>query len=160
VEQTRKTLIGYPAGHNMNLVRSQNKILLVDDEPDIMMAFKLTLEKAGFVVDTYPDPIVALSEFRPNSYDLVILDIKMPKMNGFELHTEIRKLDQQVKVCFVTAGEMYYDELRNEERRDREKEEQYCKLDGERFLQKPISNMNLVKRIEKIVTLRENIGIA
>jgi hypothetical protein len=55
---------------------------------------------------------------------------------------------------------MYYDELRNEERRDREKEEQYCKLDSERFLQKPISNMNLVKRIEKIVTLRENIGIA
>jgi DNA-binding response OmpR family regulator len=115
VEQTRKTLIGYPAGHNMNLVRNQNKILLVDDEPDIMMAFKLTLEKAGFVVDTYQDPIVALSEFRPNSYDLLILDIKMPKMNGFELYTEIRKLDQQVKVCFVTAGEMYYDELRNEE---------------------------------------------
>jgi DNA-binding response OmpR family regulator len=144
----------------MNLVRNQNKILLVDDEPDIMMAFKLALEKAGFMVDTYQDPIIALSEFKPNFYDLVILDIKMPKMNGFELHTEMRKVDQQVKVCFVTAGEMYYDELRNEERRDREKEEQYCKLDSERFLQKPISNMNLVKRIEKIVTLRENIGIA
>jgi DNA-binding response OmpR family regulator len=144
----------------MNSVRNQNKILLVDDEPDIMMAFKLTLEKAGFIVDTYQDPIVALSEFKPNSYDLVILDIKMPKMNGFELHTEMRKLDQQVKVCFVTASEMYYDELRNEERKDREKEKQYCKLDSERFLQKPISNMNLVKRIEKIVTLRENIGIA
>jgi CheY-like chemotaxis protein len=84
----------------------------------------------------------------------------MPKMNGFELHTEMRKVDQQVKVCFVTAHEMYYDELRNEERRDREKEEQYCRLDGERFLQKPISNMNLVKRIEKIVTFRDNIGIA
>ena len=84
----------------------------------------------------------------------------MPKMNGFELHTEMLKVDQQVKVCFITAGEMYYDELRNEERRDREKEEQYCKLDSERFLRKPISNMNLVKRIEKIVTLRENIGIA
>ena len=125
-----------------------------------MMAFKLALEKAGFMVDTYQDPIIALSEFKPNFYDLVILDIKMPKMNGFELHTEMRKVDQQVKVCFVTAGEMYYDELRNEERRDREKEEQYCKLDSERFLQKPISNMNLVKRIEKIVTLRENIGIA
>jgi two-component system catabolic regulation response regulator CreB/two-component system response regulator ChvI len=144
----------------MNSVRNQNKILLVDDEPDITMAFKLTLEKAGFIVDTYQDPVVALSEFKPNSYDLVILDIKMPKMNGFELHAEMLKVYQHVKACFITVGEIYYDELRNGERKEIEKDEHYCKLDSERFLQKPISNVNLVKRIEKIMMLRESLGIA
>jgi DNA-binding response OmpR family regulator len=117
------------------------------------MAIKLTLEKAGFTVDTYLDPLVALSMFKPNSYDLVILDIKMPKMNGFELHTEMRKVDQQVNVCYITAGEKYYDEVRIGNRKVREDEEQYCKLDSERFLQKPISNAAIVKRIDKIMML-------
>jgi DNA-binding response OmpR family regulator len=67
-----------------------NKIFLVDDEPDIMMAFKVTLESAGFTVHTYQDPLIALSKFKPGYYDLVILDIKMPKMNGFELYAEIQ----------------------------------------------------------------------
>jgi CheY-like chemotaxis protein len=130
-----------------------NKVLLVDDEPDIMMAFKLTLESAGFIVDTYQDPLLALSRFKPSYYNLVILDIKMPKMNGFELYSEMRKRDEQVKVCFITAGEMYYDDIRNEKREESEEEEQYCKLDRERFLQKPISNADIVKRINKIMML-------
>jgi len=56
--------------------------------------------------------LIALSKFKPIYYDLFILDIKMPKMNGFELYTEIEKIDNQVKVCFITAGEMYYNEVR------------------------------------------------
>jgi DNA-binding response OmpR family regulator len=56
--------------------------LLVDDEPDITIAFKITLENAGFIVYVYQDPIIALSKFKPSYYDLVILDIKMQKMNG------------------------------------------------------------------------------
>jgi CheY-like chemotaxis protein len=130
-----------------------NKVLLVDDEPDITMAFKLTLESAGFIVDTYQDPLLALSRFKPSYYNLVILDIKMPKMNGFELYSEMRKRDEQVKVCFITAGEMYYDDIRNEKREESEEEEQYCKLDRERFLQKPISNADIVKRINKTMML-------
>jgi DNA-binding response OmpR family regulator len=90
------------------------KILLVDDELDIAMTFKLTLESTGFTVNAYQDPLIALSKFKPGYYDLVILDIKMPKMNGFELYTEIRKIDNQVKVCFITAGEMYYEGIRSE----------------------------------------------
>jgi CheY-like chemotaxis protein len=138
------------------------KILLVDDELDIAMTFKLTLESTGFTVNAYQDPLIALSKFKPGYYDLVILDIKMPKMNGFELYTEIRKIDNQVKVCFITAGEMYYEGIRSERQEEqigrvgrvgREKEEQYCKLDTERFLQKPISNVDLVKIIEKIIML-------
>ena len=63
--------------------KERKNILLVDDEPDITMAFKLILENAGFIVDTYQDPLVALFKFKPNFYGLVILDIKMPRMNGF-----------------------------------------------------------------------------
>ena len=132
--------------------RKGNKILLVDDEPDITMSLEATLQNAGFVVHTYQDPLIALSKFKPGYYDLVILDIKMPKLNGFELYTEMRKIDNQAKFCFITAGEMYYDKVRLEE-------EQYCKLDTERFLQKPISNTNLVNRIYKIMTPDNSPGI-
>ena len=130
----------------MESARKGNKILLVDDEPDLTMTFKTILQEVGFIVDTYEDPLIALSEFKPHFYDLVILDIKMAKMNGFELYTEMLKRDNQVKVCFVTAGEMYYNEVRKDE-----EEELYCKLDAQRFIQKPISNTDLVKRIEKIL---------
>ena len=136
-----------------------NKVLLVDDEHDITIAFKLILESVGFIVDTYQDPLLALSRFKPSYYSLVILDIKMPKMNGFELYSEMRKRDEQVKVCFITAGEMYYDDIRNEKREEIEEEEQYCKLDRERFLQKPISNADIVKRINKIMMLNLNPNI-
>ena len=72
----------------------------------------------------------------------------MPKMNGFELYTEIQKIDNQVKVCFITAGEMYYNELR---KGNGEEEEEYCRLDEDRFLQKPIPNVELVNRIKRIM---------
>lgn len=130
----------------MESARKGNKILLVDDEPDITMTFKAILQEVGFIVDTYEDPLIALSKFKPHFYDLVVLDIKMAKMNGFELYVEMQKRDSQVKVCFVTAGEMYYDEVRKDE-----EEELYCKLDIRRFIQKPISNTDLVKRIEKLL---------
>jgi DNA-binding response OmpR family regulator len=61
--------------------------------------------KAGFEVQTYEDPTVALSRFEPNSFDLVIIDIKMPQMNGYELYREIKKRDSDVKICFLTANE-------------------------------------------------------
>jgi DNA-binding response OmpR family regulator len=134
----------------MNSIRKEKKILVVDDEPDITIAFKLALEEAGFIVDIDHDPFVTLSKFTPNSYDLVILDLRMPGMNGFELHEEMRKVDPQVLVCFITAGELYYDEVRGDYKEKKE-EGRYCKLDGERFLQKPISNVDLVKKIEKIL---------
>ena len=76
---------------------------------------KIGLENAGFIVHSYHDPLVALSEFKPSYYDLVILDIKMQKMNGFELYTQMQKLDNKSKFCFIIASEMYYDEVRKEE---------------------------------------------
>jgi DNA-binding response OmpR family regulator len=139
-------------GKDMKSGKKGNKILLIDDEPDITTSIEATLQNAGFIVHTYQDPLIALAKFKPNYYDLVILDIKMPIMNGFELYAELRKVDNHVKFCFITAGEMYYDKVREEE-------EQYCKLDAERFLQKPISNTDLVNRIYKIMTPNNNPGI-
>jgi CheY-like chemotaxis protein len=135
----------------MDLTRKEKKILLVDDESDITTVFKLALEDAGFIVDTYQDPSIALSKFEPNSYGLVILDIRMPGMNGFQLHKEMQKIDPQLIFCFISADAIYYDEVISGEGDKIGREEQYCTLNRERFLQKPISNVDLVKRIEKMM---------
>src|ERR671930_2278617 len=120
----------------MMLARKRNRILLVDDETDITTLFKIALEDAGFIVHAYNDPLIALSEFKPGYYDLAILDIKMQEMSGFELYAKMRKVDNQVKFCFITAGEMYYDEVRKA-KRDEEKAERYCEFNKDRFFPKP-----------------------
>jgi DNA-binding response OmpR family regulator len=85
------------------------RILLIDDEPDITFTIKDILEDNGFQIDSFNDPILALNSYKSNFYDLVILDIKMPKMDGFELYNKIREKDPKVKICFLTASEMYYE---------------------------------------------------
>src|SRR5688572_31556519 len=87
-------------------------ILLVDDELDVIYTIKNVLEDNGFQIDSYNDPITALNSYRSNFYDLIILDIKMPKTDGFELYIKIREKDPQVKICFLTASEMYYEKFR------------------------------------------------
>ena len=91
---------------------NKKKILLVDDEPDIIDSLKIGLEDNGFAVETNTDSVLALSNFKADVYDIVLLDVKMPKMNGFELYEKLREIDSQVKVCFITAHEVYYDSLR------------------------------------------------
>src|SRR5436309_4953894 len=87
-------------------------LLVVDDEPDITLAFKMGLEDNGFVVDAFNDPLLALEAFKEQkkSYALALIDIKMPKMNGFELCKEIRKVNDKVKVCFATAFDIQKEE--------------------------------------------------
>jgi DNA-binding response OmpR family regulator len=119
------------------------KILVVDDEPDLTFACNMVLELEGFEVDTFNDPTLALSNFRPNHYNLALFDIKMPNMDGFELHNEIKKIDNRIKVCFLTASEEYYEHFRKAE---------YLKLDKNLFIQKPIENKELVKRLVKILS--------
>src|SRR5215831_9979177 len=89
------------------------KILIVDDEPDICFTFANILECEGFAVDTFDDPLLALQAFRKDFYDLLIIDIKMEKMNGFELYEEIRMIDNEVKVCFLTANKSIYRAFKN-----------------------------------------------
>jgi DNA-binding response OmpR family regulator len=122
--------------------QGQKKILAVDDEPDLTKLCSLALEYHGFKVDTFNDPQEALSNYRPGYYDLVILDIKMPKMDGFELYDEIKKKDHKAKVCFLTASELYYEEFRKKE---------YCALDRDLFIRKPIDNEELLREVSKIM---------
>ena len=85
--------------------KTHQRILVVDDEPDVNITLKLALEDEGFDVDTFDNPRLALSYFRPDYYDLLLLDIKMPGMNGFEFYRQIKKIDDNIKVCFLTAAE-------------------------------------------------------
>jgi DNA-binding response OmpR family regulator len=121
---------------------NNNRILIVDDEPDLTKICMLALEHYGYNVDAINDPQEALLKFKPGSYDLVILDIKMPKMDGFELYQEIKKKDNNAKICFLTASELYYEEFR---------EKKFCALDKNLFIRKPIDNEQLAKEINKMI---------
>jgi DNA-binding response OmpR family regulator len=88
--------------------------MAVDDEADITFTLKKELEQSGFSVDVFNDPIEALSNFKPDYYDLILLDIGMPQMNGFELYQEIKKKDKDVKTCFVTAYDVYFESLKKQ----------------------------------------------
>jgi DNA-binding response OmpR family regulator len=121
------------------------RVLLVDDEPDLNLTLKIILEENGFKVDSFTDPLSALEKFREEagSHDLVILDIKMPKMNGFELYRQIKKIDDKAKVCFLTAGEMDYEQFGKE---------LFPALENNCYIQKPIENETLIKRLNRIMT--------
>jgi DNA-binding response OmpR family regulator len=88
------------------------RILVVDDEEDIASFLKKALENNGFEVTTFVDSVLALSKFQAGYYDLVLLDIKMPKMDGFELYQKLNNIDPQVKICFMTAFDVYTGALR------------------------------------------------
>jgi two-component system, OmpR family, response regulator ChvI len=83
------------------------KVLLVDDERDVTTMMKTGLEANGFEVETYNSPIQALSQFRPNHYAAIILDVRMSEMTGFELAKEIWAIDQDAGICFLSAYEIY-----------------------------------------------------
>ena len=93
-------------------IKSRGRILIVDDDPDITVTFNLGLAKKGFAVTVFNDPLKALSEFRAGVYNLILLDVKMPKMNGFELSREIEKIDDIPKVCYITSFVVYYESLK------------------------------------------------
>ena len=124
----------------------EKKILVVDDEPDNASIFTMGLEDDGYRVDTFTDPLSALSAFKEDKrtkYDLLILDIKMPDMNGFELYEQMKKIDNKVKVCFLTAyGEGYTEEF---------KRMFPSSSLGVSFIRKPIRVDDLVKKVKGVV---------
>jgi CheY-like chemotaxis protein len=133
---------------NKMITETRGRILIVDDEADLNMLFRLTLERYGFKIDTYTSPLLALSDFKPGFYDLVVLDIKMPQMDGFELYKELKKKDNSLKICFLTASEMYYEKFRKQE---------YESMDKNLFIRKPISNKDLVEKLNKIIVEEKNV---
>lgn len=118
------------------------RILLVDDEPDINAALSVVLKRGGYGVDTFDNPLIALEKLKPGFYDLIILDVKMPQMDGFDMYREIKKIDKEANICFLTASELYYENFR---------QEKFTSLDKELFLRKPISNTELLKQINSIL---------
>jgi DNA-binding response OmpR family regulator len=113
-------------------------ILIIDDDLDMTSIFSLGLQDQGFEVYTHNDPLEVLSQFRPNFYDLLLVDINMPKMNGIDLSRQILELDSNVKICFITAGEANIEVLR----------ELYPTRDIGCFIRKPITIENLVRRVK------------
>ena len=119
------------------------RILLVDDESDVCFALEKVLMEYGYVVDSYEHPLVALDKFKAHLYDLVILDIRMPDLNGFALYREIKRLDKKVKICFLTAGEptSYYGVY----------SDIFYSIPANYVIRKPIENEELMKRINEII---------
>ena len=104
---------------------------------------KKVLENNGFLVESYNDPNLALSNFKIGLYDLLLLDIRMPKMNGFELYQKIREIDSNVKICFLTASELFYEEYRRLDK--------YPRVDKEYFIQKPFRIKELIRQLNEIL---------
>jgi two-component system, OmpR family, response regulator ChvI len=118
------------------------RIAIVDDEPDITNVLKKGLERNGFTVDTFNDPQAALASIPPRYYDLVIIDIRMPRINGFDLYRQLKKRDSAVKVCFLTSFQIYCEEFRM----------LFPKIDVKAFNRKPVRISNLVNQINAAIT--------
>ena len=127
---------------NSNENRPLRRILLVDDEVDLISVFKMILEMNGYEVDAYTDPTSALDDFKPNFYGLLLLDIRMPTINGFELYRKMRNIDDKVPVCFITAFEDYREEFK----------ESFPMLDEFKyFIRKPKAIEDLVNHVATIL---------
>jgi two-component system, OmpR family, response regulator ChvI len=123
---------------------AKRRLFIVDDEQDVTSILCSVLQESGFEVSFFNDPLLALKHFKPRYYDLVILDIKMPDMNGFELYRQIRRKDNRVKVCFLTAVNEFQEY-------EQYKKEAYPKLGERHFIAKPVSNDELIRRVNEIL---------
>jgi DNA-binding NtrC family response regulator len=130
------------ADSSNNGSNSSRKILIVDDEPDITSTFDMILQMNGFEVNSYNDPLLALSNFKPDLYGLALIDIRMPKMNGFELYKKIKDIDNRIQVCFITAFEDYREEFK----------ESFPELEEAKyFIRKPKAMEDLVRHVATIL---------
>jgi CheY-like chemotaxis protein len=121
-------------------VAEKNRVLLVDDEPDVVYLVKKSLERNGFAVDAYTDPLLALQNFKGGVYSLLLLDIKMPKINGIEFFRRVEKEDDKVKVCFFSASEYLTSNVKDK----------FCNSpDKFLFISKPISIPEMTRQIKQ-----------
>jgi DNA-binding response OmpR family regulator len=123
----------------------KKRILMVDDEQDINVTIKTVLEETGsFQVDTFNNTESALSLFRPDLYDLALLDIRMPGMNGFQLCRKLREMDKELKICFLTATELLY--FRDTDSDVIDDLGTHC------FVAKPVDTIDLINRLKVILS--------
>lgn len=95
------------SGKPNSALKDRFRVILVDDEADIVHVLKRGLEAKGFDVDAYDSPQQAINSFKPNLYDLAILDIRMPGLNGFALQRQMKKIDPTLTACFLSAFEIH-----------------------------------------------------
>src|SRR5580765_3894190 len=124
------------------------RILLVDDEKDVGRAYELMLENHGFDVDYFNDPTMALEHFKPNLYDLTILDIKMPDPNGFKLYDQLKSRDSKMKTLFITA-------LNSVESYNTENKKVYPLMGQRHFIKKPVSMDQLLGQVYSLLVPEE-----
>jgi two-component system alkaline phosphatase synthesis response regulator PhoP len=117
---------------------NKKRILVIDDEIDICIMLKVVLEQNGFIVNYYHKPIIARDKFQSNFYDLIIVDIQMPEINGMQLYREIRKKDMKVKICFLTGSETLFDIA-------------YKFTSVYTFITKPVENKELIKIVNDVL---------
>jgi DNA-binding response OmpR family regulator len=117
------------------------RILIVDDEKDITDVLQVGLAKRGYRIEAFNDPAEALKHFKADKYDFAIFDIRMPKMNGFELYRAIRKKDENIAICFFSAIEIATAEF----------EKVFPEIEAQVFLKKPMSISELAKRIDSML---------
>ena len=124
------------------------RILLVDDEKDVGRTYELMLENHGFDVDYFNDPTMALEHFKPNLYDLTILDIKMPDPNGFKLYDQLKSMDSKMKTLFITA-------LNSVESYNTENKKVYPLMGQRHFIKKPVSMDQLLGQVYSLLVPEE-----
>jgi DNA-binding response OmpR family regulator len=118
------------------------RILVVDDEYDISLTIKVVLEENGFKVDSFTNASETLENFRTGLYDAVILDVKMPEMDGFILYEKIKKLDDKVAICFLTAADdAYY----------KTSKKKHPGINENCVIHKPVDNESLLKQIKSVL---------
>jgi CheY-like chemotaxis protein/predicted transcriptional regulator len=144
---TKAKAIDIPKSRTDLDISSIRNILVVEDDADIGSALKAGLEQYGFTVDLYNDPLAMLSSYKPEKYNLLVFDIHMPKLNGFDLYRLINKIDEKAIVCFLTAFEEYYDEFKRD----------FPAMDMKYFIRKPIPIRDLTDRLVSIA--KENKGL-
>ena len=118
-----------------------NRILLVDDERDITTIIRKGLQQFGFQVDAFNNPLESLLSFKTNTYDVALLDIRMPQMNGFALCKKLKEMDSKMIVCFMTSFEIYETEFKK----------MFPSYDVKYFIRKPIKVSALAEQLRKML---------
>ncbi|MGB6527657.1 MAG: response regulator [Candidatus Nitrosopolaris sp.] len=139
---TRKVYDDTMKRESIQQVQKNKRILLVDDEHDVNVTIRIVLEENGFKVDSFTDASQALENFTAGLYDLVILDVKLPGMNGFSLYTKIKKLDDKARICFLTAVDKAYYEILKKH---------YSGIKENCVIYKPVENESLLKLIKSVL---------
>jgi len=123
-------------------IQKNKRILLVDDEHDVNVTIRIVLEETGFKVDSFTDASQAVENFTAGLYDLVILDVKLPGMDGFSLYTKIERLDDKVRICFLTAADKaYYQNLKRH----------YSSIKENCVIHKPVDNESLLELVKSVL---------